>query len=320
MHVQSAHTHISHHIFQELPSLIPPNSVIVLNDTRVYPARIFLTFPRRRHEFLITQMVTSTRNEVTQLQGQMRNRKKCHAGDTLNFCPGLTLTYTGPCPEDSSLALLQLSTPIHYDAFIEILYQHGQMPIPPYIDRPYDKTRDDTDYQTVFAKNGFSVAAPTAGLHFSHAQLTQLQQQDIKVVKITLDVGYGTFKLMDQADIRQHQIHSEKFKITEAAWEKISQAEQLVAVGTTSLRAIETFERLENKTFDNWLETNLFITPGSTFKKVNHLITNFHLPRSSLLCLTHAFGGIDLMRRAYQEAIHSHYRFYSYGDAMLISR
>jgi S-adenosylmethionine:tRNA ribosyltransferase-isomerase len=205
------------------------------------------------------------------------------------------------------------------------LEQHGAVPLPPYITHAAEAI-DETRYQTVYARAPGAVAAPTAGLHFDSAMLEALRQHGVTIAHITLHVGAGTFQPVRVSDLREHRMHSEWYEISQATVDAIqaarSRGAKVMAVGTTSLRALESAaamsEKGEIKPGAN--DTRLFITPGYTFKVVDRLLTNFHLPKSTLLMLVSAFAGVDNVRRAYQHAIAQRYRFFSYGDAMLIER
>jgi S-adenosylmethionine:tRNA ribosyltransferase-isomerase len=322
MHVNALTGNITHHCFKDLHKLLPPQSCITLNNTKVYPVRLYLETHKRIHEFVITQINKNNENQIISLEGQLRHRKKLSLNEMLCLekSPQVKLLFSGPAPFDSSLSSLKPASPLSYTQWINIIEMYGEMPLPPYINRTYAPHQDISDYQTVYAHHGFSVAAPTAGLHFSEASLGELSELGFHLTFLTLDVGYATFKMMDQTDIRDHAMHHEQYSITRSTWNTVQNKKHVVAIGTTSCRALESFSKLSEPNFDTWHQTNLFITPGYEFKNVTHLLTNFHLPRSSLLCLAFAFGGIDLMKSAYQSAIENNYRFFSYGDAMLITR
>jgi S-adenosylmethionine:tRNA ribosyltransferase-isomerase len=187
------------------------------------------------------------------------------------------------------------------------------MPLPPYIHRP-DKPEDRQRYQTVFAKERGSVAAPTAGLHFTGEILDRVQQRGVATARVTLHVGLGTFQPIDREDFENHQLHYERYSIEPSEWQTIEQARRVVAVGTTSVRTVESAARTGNL-FGN---TNLFLYPGQEIRKVGAMLTNFHLPRTSLLLLVAALAGKDLTMAAYRHAVEAKYRFFSYGDCMLI--
>jgi S-adenosylmethionine:tRNA ribosyltransferase-isomerase len=205
---------------------------------------------------------------------------------------------------------------------LDWLDDYGLLPLPPYIDRAAE-AGDDARYQTVYARAPGAVAAPTAGLHFDEAMLATLRGQGIETAFVTLHVGAGTFQPVRAEDIAEHRMHSELYEIPEATVAAVTQARarggRVCAVGTTSLRALESAAR-SGELKAGLDETDIFITPGYRFRVVERLITNFHLPKSTLLMLVSAFGGHDLMRRAYAHAVARRYRFFSYGDAMLIER
>ncbi len=306
----------THSQFKNLKTFLPKDAVLVLNDTRVLPARFFLNHPKGRFECLVLQALRDG-NRITQLHCLILKRKKIRVGDVLSGS-NLCFTYSGPHAKDTKLACLTPNTALHISDWHQWLNTHGELPIPPYLNRTYDADREPTTYQTVYAQpEGEAIAAPTAGLHFTPELLDSLRESGTPIVKLTLTVGYGTFEPIQSEDLSNHVMHAESYHICKETWTHIQNAKHVVAVGTTTLRALEAFSVLRQKTFD-WHQTDLFIRPGYDFNCVTHLITNFHLPKSSLLCLVYAFGGIDAMKQAYQAAINSSYRFYSYGDAMFI--
>jgi S-adenosylmethionine:tRNA ribosyltransferase-isomerase len=205
---------------------------------------------------------------------------------------------------------------------IELIDRYGQLPLPPYIQHAADAT-DAQRYQTVYAKHPGAVAAPTAGLHFDDALLEKLQQKGVLLTWLTLHVGAGTFQPVRTENLAEHQMHSERYRLPQATVDVIETAQRngrdVIAVGTTSLRALESASQT-GKLLAGSADTQLFITPGYQFKTVNRLITNFHLPKSTLMMLVSAFAGIDRIRHAYSHAITQRYRFFSYGDAMLLDR
>ena len=196
-----------------------------------------------------------------------------------------------------------------------LLERHGHVPLPPYIRRE-DELADRERYQTVFARAAGSVAAPTAGLHFDESLLAAVRARGAAVAELTLHVGLGTFRPVTEERVERHRMHAERFELSPQAADMIARADRTVAVGTTSVRALETVARNGGKPQRG--ETDLFIVPGFQFQAVDSLLTNFHLPRSTLLMLVAAFGGRDLVREAYEHAVRERYRFYSYGDCMLI--
>jgi len=207
------------------------------------------------------------------------------------------------------------------EAFFEIVEAIGHVPLPPYIRRP-DTARDQVDYQTVYARRRGSVAAPTAGMHFTNELLTQIQKKGIQLVPITLHIGLDTFRPVSSEDIRQHQMHSEYYQVSAESAQRINQARRnggrVIAVGTTSVRTLETVASHQGEVTPGGGWSQLFIYPGYQYKVVDAIITNFHLPKSSLLMLIAAFTSLPTLKSAYQEAIFQNYRFYSYGDAMFI--
>lgn len=294
--VSRKHNSFSDHRFSELPRLLKAGDVLALNNTRVIPARL-----------------QSDRGEVLLVRAT-----KNHCWDALvfpgkHFKPGTQIKFDqgvrGEVVSQSEIGrILRLEGNVQ-----QLLQKSGSMPLPPYIERDADNS-DRAAYQTIFARVKGSIAAPTAGLHFTRRVFAGLQEKGVGVERITLHVGPGTFRPVKCEDIRRHSIYPEHYRCSHAVWQRISTAERLIAVGTTSTRAVETIAQtgqLEG-------EADLFVYPGYEFRRVDGLITNFHLPKSSLLMLVCALGGYDLVRRAYQHAIDQRYRFFSYGDAMLI--
>jgi len=231
----------------------------------------------------------------------LRPLKKIREGEEINFGPGISAILA-----DKEKRIVRFNK----ENIIRHLQKVGHIPLPPYIKRP-DTPRDREDYQTVYAKQPGSVASPTAGLHFSKELIKKLKSQGHRFLELTLHINYGTFKPVECADIRAHPMHTEHYSNIPCSFDSSG---YVVAVGTTSCRALETFAH--NKKHAG--STDIFIYPGYKFQVVDALITNFHLPYSTLLMLVCAFGGYDLIMKAYKEAIKERYRFYSYGDAMLI--
>ena len=297
--------------FADLPQLLAPGDLIVFNDSRVLRARL------RGHkqtggavEALI-ERVTDTHTALA----QMRMSKPAQPGSTIDWqrAQAKVISRTGEFWQ------LAFSRPV-----FEVLEDEGEMPLPPYLNRAPGQD-DDTRYQTVYARHPGSVAAPTAGLHFDDALLAALADRSIEHAFVTLHVGAGTFQPVRVDDIREHRMHSEHYEISEATAAAIravrARGGRVVAVGTTSLRTLESAATgASGEVRSGPGDTALFITPGYRFQVVDALITNFHLPRSTLLMLVSAFAGIDLIRAAYAHAIADRYRFFSYGDAMLLER
>jgi S-adenosylmethionine:tRNA ribosyltransferase-isomerase len=299
--------------FAELPTLLRAGDCLVFNDTRVIPARLHgHKASGGRVEMLIERMLGAT----TAL-AHIRASKAPKPGSLLAFGPGLECRVVAK--REDGLYEVESSGAF---ALADIIERAGHMPLPPYITRE-DETLDAERYQTVYARTPGAVAAPTAGLHFDTAMLEALRAMGVRFAYVTLHVGAGTFQPVRVDDISRHRMHSEWYEVPEPVVETVREAKRaggrVVAVGTTSVRALEAASRsgeLRPCTGD----TELFITPGFEFHAIDAMITNFHLPKSTLLMLVSAFGGIDLMRRAYAHAVAQRYRFFSYGDAMLIDR
>lgn len=294
---------IKHDIFANVAKYLPENSHIILNNTKVIPARLIgqKTTGGKVEIFLLKKTSDAGVYEVL-----MKPMKRLKNDDTIWF-------------EDSSLEARIVNkekrlVQFNHDDIIDEAQRIGQLPLPPYIHR-YDKEVDEEYYQTVYAKHAGSVASPTAGLHFTDELLTSLKSGGFDIDYVTLHVNYGTFKNVETENIEDHPMHAEEYQIDKNVFDKLKKTDKkVVAVGTTSNRVLEAVAQ----TGQLQGETNIFIYPGYTFKMVDILITNFHLPKSTLLMLVYAFGGQELMKRAYQEAIKEKYRFYSYGDAMII--
>jgi S-adenosylmethionine:tRNA ribosyltransferase-isomerase len=270
---------VSHRVFRELPELV--DALTVVNDTRVVPARIAIDSPRG--EVLLLERV-----EENVWEALARPTRRLHAGRRYGEVELLEHLGEGRWR-------------VRLDG-----EPHGVAPLPPYITEPL---ADPERYQTIFARDPGSAAAPTAGLHFTRELLAQLD-----VERVTLHVGLDTFRQLQWETVVEHLIHGERYGVGAAAWERIRAAQRVLAVGTTTVRTLETLARgapLAGR-------TELFITPGFEFRRVDHLLTNFHLPRSTLLALVMAFAGVEETRRLYELAVAERYRFYSFGDAMLL--
>ena len=294
--------------FSDLPGLLRAGDLLVLNDTRVIRARLRGRKPTGGQVEMLLERITGTRTATAQIKAS----RSPGDGAELRLANGESARVLG---RHGPLFRLEFNTDIE-----PLLQTHGEVPLPPYIRRsaaPEDQDR----YQTVYARDDGSVAAPTAGLHFGPELLEALQDRGIKTAFLTLHVGIGTFAPVRTRRIEDHRLHSEWFRITPASCERILQTRQqggrIVAVGTTAVRALESaVQGGELKPFEG--ETSLFIRPGYRFRVVDSLITNFHLPESSLLMLVCALAGRDRMLAAYRHAVAQRYRFFSYGDAMLI--
>jgi S-adenosylmethionine:tRNA ribosyltransferase-isomerase len=268
-------------VFSDLPEELPPGTLTVVNDTRVVPARIRLERPKG--EVLLLERVGEETWEAL-----ARPTRRLRAGQ--RYGPVELLEHLG-----EGRWLVRLAGE-----------PEGEAPLPPYITEPL---ADPERYQTVYARDPGSAAAPTAGLHFTPELLGRLD-----VERVTLHVGLDTFRPVTVDDLAEHELHGERYEVTPVAWARIEAAERVLAVGTTTVRVLETVA--SNRVLQG--RTRLFVTPGFEFRRVDHLLTNFHLPRSTLLALVMAFAGVEETRRLYRLAIEERYRFYSFGDAMLI--
>jgi S-adenosylmethionine:tRNA ribosyltransferase-isomerase len=302
-----------------LPALLRPGDVLVVNDTRVIPAQLEGSRGAARVGITLDRPTADGAWHAL-----ARNARRLRAGDTLDFPAGRSPPILSATVEAIDGGELRLRFDRQGPAFEAALAEAGAIALPPYIARPEGPTQQDrVDYQTVFARHDGAVAAPTAGLHFTPELIAALTSRDIHQVPLTLHVGAGTFLPVREADPARHVMHPERCRIGPAAVAQIAAARaaggRVIAVGTTSLRALETAAQ------DGCLrayegETNLFVQPGYRFRIVDLLLTNFHLPRSTLFMLVCAFAGTARARAAYAHAIAQGYRFYSYGDACLIER
>ncbi len=309
--LDGTHAQAVDRIFRDLPGLLEPGDLLVFNDTQVIKARLFGEKPTGGKLELLIERVLADREVVA----HMKVSKKPPADTVLRMHGGFTATLNGRWPdEDGTLFRFTLS-----DDPYALMEQHGHVPLPPYIEHS-DTAEDVQRYQTVFARNPGAVAAPTAALHFDEALLAQLEARGIARASVTLHVGAGTFQPVKTDDLSQHKMHSEWYQVPAATQQAIArtreQGGRVVAVGTTTVRTLESWAATGLASGD----TSIFITPGFGFRVVDRLITNFHLPRSTLLMLVSAFAGYDRIIGLYRHAIQSHYRFFSYGDAMLLAR
>ena len=309
------------HIFRDLPGLLKEGDLMVFNDTKVINARIFgEKATGGKLELLIERVLTGN-----QVAAHMRVSKKPEIGATVALvsAPGiqdnLRATLLGRWPDaEGPLFRFVLSNDSGDDPHT-LMERHGHVPLPPYITHA-DSPEDATRYQTVFAKNPGAVAAPTAALHFDDALLARIYAMGVHSAHVTLHVGAGTFQPVKTENLADHQMHSEWFDVPASTQQAIADCRarggRVIAVGTTSVRTLESWAQTGQTTGD----TSIFITPGFDFKVVDALITNFHLPKSSLMMLVSAFAGYEHIMDLYRHAIADKYRFFSYGDAMLLSR
>ncbi len=310
-------------VFKELPNLLDPGDLLVFNDTKVIKARIFgEKASGGKLELLIERVL-----QGHQVVAHMKVSKKPLLGGKMHLAGGahqggFDALLLGRWPdENGQLFHLQLSDEPH-----ALMEKHGVVPLPPYIERPAgasehaDTEEDEQRYQTVFARAPGAVAAPTAALHFDETVLSALQARGVQTASVTLHVGAGTFQPVKTENIAEHTMHSEWYEVPEATQQAIAGCKarggQVVAVGTTTVRTLESWAKSGQASGD----TNIFITPGFDFRVVDRLITNFHLPKSTLMMLVSAFSGYEHIMGLYRHAIAQRYRFFSYGDAMLLSR
>ncbi len=304
--------HFSDRLFTELPGLLNPGDVLVFNDTRVIKARLFgHKATGGQVEILVERLLP--KNEAMAF---IRASKTPRTGARILVADNIEFEVLG---RQEDLFHLRCHAPSSLPDVLEIF---GRLPLPPYITHAPDLI-DESRYQTVYANQTGAVAAPTAGLHFDDAMLARLDQMGIHRATVTLHVGAGTFQPVRVENLSEHKMHSERYTVPERTVALINQArsegKSVMAVGTTSLRALES-AALSGDLKTGESETDLFITPGFNFKVVDRLLTNFHLPKSTLLMLVSAFGGYENMRNAYEHAVEQRYRFFSYGDAMLIEK
>lgn len=323
LHIKRDSGMLTHLQFKNLTDLLRKDDLLVINNTRVIPARLFGTKASGgRVEILIIDyaagMKSLEKNGFFQCDCLIRASKKPKKGARIVFEAGIEAEVV---EEKESISEVRFFCP---DGFLRFLNRFGETPLPPYIKREKKNERmnDRTTYQTVYACSEGAVAAPTAGLHFTEELMEELMAKGIEFAPLTLHVGYGTFVPVKTEDIRQHQIHSEYFSLSKEITDKINDARQsnrrIVAVGTTSVRVLEFVSDDQGKVGAKTGMCNLFIYPGYRFKCVDAVITNFHLPESTLLMLVSAFYDRERILTAYKEAVKTNYRFFSYGDAMLI--
>jgi S-adenosylmethionine:tRNA ribosyltransferase-isomerase len=304
---------ISDRRFSELPDLLAPGDLLVFNDTKVIKARLFGKKETGGHIEVLIERLLSAREALAQVHAG----RPAKPGSTLRLEGRLEVRVLGRVGEFYQLRFPDGAT------VLELLERYGSVPLPPYVSHVPD-VEDESRYQTVYARSPGAVAAPTAGLHFDEPLLAALARRGVEFAWVTLHVGAGTFQPVRAKTLAEHRMHGERYEIPAATAAAIQRARKrggkVVAVGTTTVRCLEASAAQQGAPAAGAAETDLFITPGFGFRVVDRLITNFHLPRSTLLVLVSAFAGTDLIRRAYRHAIDEHYRFYSYGDAMLVDK
>ena len=298
-------------VFRNLPALLRAGDLMVFNDTRVVKARLFGEKPTGGKLELLIERVLQGRNVVA----HMKVSKRPPMGTALRMAGGFTATVTGRWPQDDGpLFCFTLS-----DDPYALMERHGHVPLPPYITHT-DSADDERRYQSVFAKHPGAVAAPTAALHFDEAMLATLDAQGVRRATVTLHVGAGTFQPVKTENLAEHRMHSERYVVPEATQLALAETRErggrIVAVGTTTVRTLESYA-LGGESVG---ETSIFIRPGFEFRLTDLLLTNFHLPRSTLMMMVSALAGYEHVMELYRHAIAQRYRFFSYGDAMLLAR
>jgi S-adenosylmethionine:tRNA ribosyltransferase-isomerase len=304
---------ITHDHFKNIQDYLQAGDVLVLNDTSVIPARLYGVKEDTKAAIEIL-LLKQEENDIWECL--VKKARKIKIGTIISFGDGLL---KAECIQVKDQGIRQFKM-IYDGIFYEILDQLGEMPLPPYI---HEKLLDQDRYQTVYNKYKGSAAAPTAGLHFTHSLLQELKDKGVIVTSVTLHVGLGTFRPVSVDTIEEHTMHSEFYQMSQETADILNQAKEdnrnIVAVGTTSLRTLETIAQEHNTFKETSGYSTIFIYPGYTFKAIDALITNFHLPKSTLIMLVSALAGKEKIMNAYQEAIKEKYRFFSFGDSMFIT-
>ncbi len=312
---------IHHRIFRELADLVPTGDVVVLNETRVMPCRILGRRPGggEAEVLLLTPAHDPSGGSAGRdvWEALVRPGGKIRPGRVIEVADGFEIEVLSVLPNGNRVVRLRTVLPVD-----EAIARHGRMPLPPYIDREVEGF-DAERYQTVYGREEGSVAAPTAGLHFTQAVLDRLRARGVVIARIVLHVGVGTFRPVDVEDPADHVMHDERYSVSVEAAGAINDVRaaggRVWAVGTTVTRTLESIVGEDGRIRAGDGVTAMFIRPGYRFRVVDHLLTNFHLPRSTLLMLVSAFGGYEHVMNAYATAVRDEYRFYSYGDAMLLT-
>lgn len=304
---------VSHHIFREVVDYLKPGDCLVLNNTKVIPARLL---GEREGTGGHVEVLLLKRREGDVWETLVRPGKKCKPGQRLSFGGGLLKAEVIETVEEGNRLIH-----FEYDGiFEEVLDRLGEMPLPPYITH---KLKDKNRYQTVYAKYEGSAAAPTAGLHFTKELLDTIEEKGVRIAYVTLHVGLGTFRPVKEENVLEHHMHSEYYQVTDEAADIINRTKaeggRIICVGTTSCRTVESASDENGRVIAGCDNTEIFIYPGYKFKVLDALITNFHLPESTLVMLVSALAGREHVLAAYEEAIKERYRFFSFGDAMFIA-
>lgn len=303
---------IEHLKFHNIIDLLNDNDVLVLNDTKVLPSRIY---GNKIDTNAYIELLLLKEKQENVWEALVRPARRVHVGTVVSFNNGALKAECISCGEDGMREFKM----IYEGIFLEILEEIGTMPLPPYI---HEKLEDGSRYQTVYAKEYGSAAAPTAGLHFTKELLEMIKQKGVQIEYVTLNVGLGTFRPVAVEKIEEHHMHTEKYRMTKEVAERLNEAKKMgkriISVGTTSTRTLESIYTKYNKFVECYEDTNIFIYPGYKWKAVDALITNFHLPKSTLIMLVSSLAGKDNIMNAYKTAVEEKYRFFSFGDAMFI--
>ena len=303
---------ISHKHFTDILDYLSDNDVLVINDTKVIPARL-IGHKEDTGAVIEVLLLKDLGNNTWETLAKPQKRVKI--GSIISFGDGLL---KAKCIELLDMGICKFEL-IYDGILVEILDKLGEMPLPPYI---HEKLQDKNRYQTVYAKNPGSAAAPTAGLHFTPELMKKIKEKGIQIIPVTLHVGLGTFRPVTEDDASKHEMHSEYYEISEESARLLNEAKKsgkrIVSVGTTSTRTLESAIHEDGLFYPECKNTNIFIYPGYKFKAIDALITNFHLPKSTLIMLVSALAGREFILKAYEEAVKERYRFFSFGDAMFI--
>ena len=306
---------IEHTEFGEFPDYLDDGDLLILNDSRVFPARLF---GKKKGTGGKVEIFLLEKNGDDSWEALVRPGRRLPPGTEVELFDNRLTARLGE-RTDSGGRMVQFDS---NGDFMPLVWKYGEIPLPPYIDRKAEES-DKVRYQTVYAENVGAVAAPTAGFHFTERIFDKLREKGVEIARITLHPGLGTFRPITQPDVENHKMHREKYSISKEAADIINKAmadkRRLIAVGTTTVRALESsFDKFGTITPAQLADTEIFIKPSYDFKVINGLLTNFHLPKSTLLLLVSALAGRERVLEAYRQAIERKYRFYSYGDAMLI--
>lgn len=317
LHVNGVTSHLKDLNFIDLPSHLQAGDLLIFNDTRVFKARLF----GHKHSGGSVEVLIERVIDLHTAYAHIRASRAPKVGSRLKLANAFDVEIIARHDDLFELHFISTTSESNLSVY-DLLEQYGALPLPPYITH-IATSDDEARYQTVFSKHLGAVAAPTAGLHFDNAMIASLKQHGVNIAYVTLHVGAGTFQPVRVENIAEHKMHSELYHISQDTVDLIAQTKaqgsKVIAVGTTALRALESAAQYGDLAAGN-SETSIFITPGYQFKVVDRLFTNFHLPKSTLLMLVSAFAGIDTIKKAYAHAIAQQYRFFSYGDAMLIEK